>query len=680
MRFWLAAGTLCLVGWAHADEAVHRRGDYSFRVGAPPAFVEAAELPAQWDPAAPGATGATWRGWLYDRQVDRRGDAATAYIDYAYEPKSASLLGDAGKYQIAFNPGYQTLTIHGVSLRRDGRWQDRLDPEDVSLARRESGFERDMADGAVTALIVLDDVRVDDVVRIAYTIRGANPILAGQDSDTMYFAWQTPLLDSRFRLLEEPGTRLEARRENGAPAATVRDTADAVELSMRAHGNAAVVDESNYPVWYQPYPRAQVSRPRTWGDVVAWALPLYPRVEAPLPDDLERRIAEWRRLPTQATRLTAALRAVQDEVRYFGVEIDDNTHRPAAPADSWRRRRGDCKDKAYLLVTILGRLGIPAVPALTSIDEGRAVTGMIPSAYDFDHVVVRAQVDGKTLWVDPTISQQGGTAADSDLRNYGVALPVAAGASAPEAVSAPAGADAGTEIYELYRPTGDGRKVPLEIRTVYKGRAADARRAGFASERLAEVSRRYADFYRRRFGELEVSGEPRLDDDRQANVLTVVEHYVLAAPFEAEGASVEGLNVRADAIDGATALPSTMQRKGPLSFAMPGRYRHQVRVAVPQGWKPTFSAESQGVEGGHFDYRRSVDMAAGEARLDYTLQVRDQDIDAAQAAAHVTELRDVQDSLSATLRFRRPQAQADEARAKRLRDLLRGVQEGGKTP
>lgn len=677
MRYWIGAYALFLAGWAQATEGVYQRGDFKFEAGPKPAHVIERSIPERWDPAAPGASGATWRSWLYDRQVDRRGQAASVYVDYAYEAKTASLLGDAGKYQITFNPDYQGLTIHRVELRRDGRWSDRLQPDHISLARRENRFEEDLADGEVTALIVLDDVRVDDVVRIAYTITGSNPVLAGQDSDTMYFGWGSPLLDAHFRMIDDPGTRFVVRREHGAPEASQRETDGGAEIQMHAHGVAATVDESNYPIWFQPYPRAQISTQRSWSDVVAWALPLYPKVDEPLPPDLEARIRAWSRLPSQGEQLTAALRAVQDEVRYFGVELGDNSHRPVAPSDTWRRRRGDCKDKAYLLSTILARLGIRGVPALTSTEEGRAVEDMIPSAYDFNHVIVRSQIEGKTVWVDPTSSQQGGDAAASDLSRYGVVLPVAEGITALEQVVAPDSVDAGTEVVESYSPAADGRDVPLEIRTTYKGWAADLRRAGFASERLSDTSRRYADYYRKRFGDLTVVREPEVSDDRGSNVLTVIERYRLADPFEAEGASVRGLTVRADTIDVPAALPTTMQRTGPLYFAWPGTYRHAVRLRIPTEWKPVFGDEHEAVDGTFFDYRRDVVVREGETKLDYSFEVRKSDVASIQASVHVGELRKVQDMLSATLRFRMPQGQDQQDRARRLRELLHNVQGGG---
>jgi hypothetical protein len=345
MRIVLMLLALMLAGVAGAQEVEHARGEYRFSVGPEPAFAEPQEVPAQWDAKAPGAGDTPWRFWLFDKQIDRRGGHDQVYFDYVYEVKDTTLLGEAGRYQIGFNPDYQRLILHRVQLRRGGKWYERLVPDRISLARREEGFEQDLADGNVTALIVLDDVRVDDVVRVRYSIVGSNPILSGQLIDATTFAWSSPMLRTRLRVLYDPGRKPDVRLENGAPTPVIRQTDAATEVLFESARNAAYTDEGSYPVWYQPYPRAQVSQARRWSDVVDWALPLYPAQTAPLPADLEAHLAQWSKLADPQARVSAALRLVQEQVRYFGVEMGDNTHRPTLPAETWSRRYGDCKDK-----------------------------------------------------------------------------------------------------------------------------------------------------------------------------------------------------------------------------------------------------------------------------------------------------------------------------------------------
>jgi transglutaminase-like putative cysteine protease len=677
IRIW-AWALFLLAGTAHGGVAEHARGEYRFATGPVPAFVERAALPAQWPEDAPGADDARWRYWLHDVQSDRRSGHDEVFVDYAYEARGTSLIGDAGRFEVSFNPEYQRLTFHEVGLRRDGHWHDRLAPERISLARREDGFERDLADGTVSALIVLDDVRPRDVVRIAYSIAGSNPVLAGQGSDWLRFGWQHPMLHARLRVLMDPGSRPRVHRERGAPEAVVRDRADAVETVIEGRALPLVVDDGQYPAWYQPYPRAQVSGARSWADVVAWAMPLYPPVER-LPEDLEQKLAQWRQLPDRRARITAALRLVQDEVRYFGVEMGENTHRPTPPADTWRRRYGDCKDKVYLLVSLLGRMDVDAVPALVSASRGKAVSGFAPSAAVFDHVIARVEVPGETLWLDPTITMQGGRAGDYDLSDYGVALPVMEGSAVPEAIAAPPGAAErnGVVVVERYLPQADARDVQLEIETIYRGDSADGRRRSLASERGDELSRRYADYYRRRLGDLDATAAPRIDDDREANALTVTESYLLKAPFDDEAGAVKALDVYADALQDVTRLPASMARTTPLAYAVPGRYRHEIRVAVPERWSAVFGKENREVSGAVFDYARDVTVDGEEASVVYRLDVRQAEVAGEDASDHLARIRELQDELSATLRFRMPANVAADERQRRLQQLLRNAIDEG---
>jgi hypothetical protein len=670
---------LLLATVAQAAQGVYKRGDFEFSVGPAPGFAQERPLPAQWPADAPG-TDAPWRTWRFDEQVDWRGGGHVDFLDYAFEARSPSLVGDAGKFTITFNPEYQRLRIHRVELRREGHWLDRLDPEHISLARRERGFEDDTADGQVTALLVLDDVRIGDVVRITYTVDGSNPVLAGQELASAHFGWRNPMLDVRLRVVGDPGTVFNVDRQHGAPAPVAQQTATGAEVLLAAHAVAPVVDEKDYPAWYQPFPHAQVSVQRTWAGVVGWALPLYPAVAGPLPADLEAKLQQWRLLVDDAARLEAAVRAVQDDVRYFGVEMGENTHRPAAPADTWRRRRGDCKDKAYLLVTLLKRLGIDAEPALTSMSTGRAAGERVPSAYVFDHVIVRAHPRGGDVWIDATATQQGGQPRDADLSMFGIALPVVAGTEAPVQIAAPARRLSEMAAVERYFPGEGTGEVRFEVSTVYRGAYADVRRRSLAGERAEDRAKGFADYYRKRFGELRQAAEPVIADDREGNVLRIDEAYVLAAPFQDDGGATRRLDVRADTLDAVAALPPTMARSGPLYFARPGRYRHEVRVRVPPRWKAKFGAEDDHIEDKAFDFTRNVRVEGGEALLRYDLDVRERDVAVADTGHHLDGLRRVRDELGASLRFEMPRSDDADARAKRLQDLLHGVSPPGASP
>ena len=675
MRWGAGLALAAMAAQATAAEFV--RGDLKFETGDAPAFVTRRDWPTQWDPKSPGADDHRWRYWWQDIQSDRRGGRNIVYVDRAYQPRAQSLVGDAGRVQIEFVPDFQTLTIHRIELLRDGRWQNRLVPERISLARRESDFEQDMTDGSATALLVLDDVRVDDVIRVSYSIAGSNPILAGQTADWSTLGWTSPMMRSNLRVLYDPGTEFRVYRENTALEPQVRRSADGVEVQVLARDLTPTVFEDSYPVWYQPYPTVEIAAARTWADVVAWALPLYPKHDAPFDDELERRIAQWKALPDPVARMTAALRTVQNDVRYFGIEIGDNSHRPNSPDLVWRRRYGDCKDKVYLLSTLLHRLGIDAVPALVNTERGKATGGFVPSASSFDHVIVRARIGDQTIWLDPTIDQQGGDPRRVDLADYGMVLPVAPGVSALETIAPPREANAGVDLSERFVPDADGKSMTFEVDTIYTGTSADFQRRNTLSERGDELARRYSEYYRKRYGDVDAIGTPTVTDDPVANRLVVHERYRLNSPLQTESSGVRGLDLFAEALDTPSALPASLDRKGPLAFTERGRYRHVVTVQLPPLWTPTFSDENSDSRSDAFAFHRNVSIKDRTVTLEYQLDVGRDEVPADRVAEHLQALRKVRDDLSATLRFTIPASLNAQQRQERLRALLRALVEEG---
>ena len=95
-----------------------------------------------------------------------------------------------------------------------------------------------------------------------------------------------------------------------------------------------------------------IQRP-SWSRVAAWGESLFVS-PGPVPAALHAPLAQIRSASASTPgRVLRALRFVQDEVRYLGVEIGVNSHVPYPPATVMKRRFGDCKDKVLLLMTML---------------------------------------------------------------------------------------------------------------------------------------------------------------------------------------------------------------------------------------------------------------------------------------------------------------------------------------
>jgi transglutaminase-like putative cysteine protease/Tfp pilus assembly protein PilF len=100
-------------------------------------------------------------------------------------------------------------------------------------------------------------------------------------------------------------------------------------------------------------------------------------------------------------RLVAGL---HKNVRYTGVEFGEASIVPQYPSDTLKRKYGDCKDKAALLVTLLRAVDIPANLALLSTGPGQDINPELPGMGMFDHAIVFVPASGSEpeLWIDAT--------------------------------------------------------------------------------------------------------------------------------------------------------------------------------------------------------------------------------------------------------------------------------------
>lgn len=100
-------------------------------------------------------------------------------------------------------------------------------------------------------------------------------------------------------------------------------------------------------------------------------------------------------------KITAAL---HKDVRYTGIEFGESSLIPQFPAETLKRKYGDCKDKATLLIAMLRAAGIPANLALLSAGPGEDVNPDLPGMGVFDHAIVYvpAADSNPELWIDAT--------------------------------------------------------------------------------------------------------------------------------------------------------------------------------------------------------------------------------------------------------------------------------------
>jgi transglutaminase-like putative cysteine protease len=185
------------------------------------------------------------------------------------------------------------------------------------------------------------------------------------------------------------------------------------------------------------------------------------------------------------------------EIRYTGVELGQGGLVPRTPAETLRRRFGDCKDKAVLLIAALRALDIPAYAALLDAgDDQQDVEQELPGFGGFNHAIV--VVPGTpSIWIDPTdrFARAGELPTDDQGRLALIASATATGlVHTPEA---DAGENRSVKTREFFlADLGTARAVETDE---YSGAAERDLRAFYVSEDPETLRDAVSDYLRKTY-------------------------------------------------------------------------------------------------------------------------------------------------------------------------------------
>lgn len=628
----------------------------SFTVKAPPPWVQANAISSKESVNHQKDAESGTICLLSDHQYRVNAGKTERYIQRVQKIVTTSGLEVAAKVQLDFEPSYQDLIIHHIHILRGDQVIDAFKPGDVKIIQKEEELSSHLYNGELTALILLDDVRVGDVIDYAYSINGNNPVLGGRFTTIFYLAEAEPVELLRYRLLWPAGRSLNFRADGIESQASVRPIGNETEYVWERCAAPQIEMDDLAPSWYNPYPQIQLSEFADWRDVVAWAVSLY-TVKTPASALLANQIADWKSLQ-QEDGILSALRFVQDDVRYMGIELGPYSHQPTSPSDVFARRFGDCKDKSLLLTTIFRALGVEAHPALVNADRGRTLKRWQPSPFAFDHVIVKAIISGKTYWFDPTISHQRGTLESRYNPPYDLALVIKEGNTDIEEIPLPVpklAATPTTIIKENYRVTSYDEPAILEVVATYTSRDADEMRAYFAKHSRADIGRDFIGSYDDTYPNIEAVGLPQIQDDEKLNAIMVTEKYRLPRFWKDQ---VRGLF--AGFIYRSMDHPKSISnRHAPLALTYPMSINQIIEVELPD---PLLAKQDSGAvidDAMRFDYRFSREGRS--VRLNYELRTISNEVPLERFSAYLDTVDKIEGQLRYDLTRATPRLKTDDA-------------------
>jgi tetratricopeptide (TPR) repeat protein len=606
---------------------------------APPAAWVAAREPAPETIAEPDLPVAVLS---FDTQVRDEGGRQDIYSASKLKFLTAQGLA-AGNLAFAWRPETDDLTVHKVLIHREDETIDLLgEGQTFAVLRREQNLEQAMLDGTLTANLFPDGLQVGDVLEVATTITTRNPV-TGDHAEALVGPLNLAAGRADVTLSWPTGTKMRLERTDDLPQwkRTRRGGYEFAELSLV--DLRPIVPPRGAPGRYALVRMAQASDYASWGEVSQLFAPLYAEAAAIPAEGALRNEVEKIRAASEdpVVRAEKALALVQERVRYVALLSGLGGLVPASAADTWTRRYGDCKGKTALLMGILAELGIESEPVLVSTVLGKALDERLPGVGLFDHVILRATIDGREYWLDGT--RTGDSAlARLEVPYFGWGLPVREGAAElvrliPEPPAQPL-EDFAIEFDAREGIYGD---VPARLEIVYSGDSAIGLNAALSQMTGDVRDRALREFWRDRLDFVEADQVRSVFDPVTGELRLTLEG---TAKMDWDGGwyttDYTRVGYRAD-----FSRDAGHGRDAPFRVGYPSYDRTRQTILLPPGFAETAlrgETEVDEVVGGVHYYRHAT-LEDGRFHIERSERSVVPEFPAAEAAAAEKRLRELSD-------------------------------------
>ena len=299
--------------------------------------------------------------------------------------------------EITWQEGRVSPFLLGVTVTRAGDQVFHLGPQqdgpDIPLYPASP-----MPSPIARCVLPSPDLQRGDILEWAVELR-AQPLIKGHFFANMNWQLQHAVSESIFTVTVPKGKEIEWRSWGKAPEPVVTEDAEQCRYVWHAEESIAPRDPT------QAIPNAQtwISSGANWPEIANWYLCQLEK-SGTRPDLLRDQAADIiEGLDDYRDRVVALVSSVSSAVATAeSAEVID-LFCPRPPSQVLSSRRGDCKDKAWLMVNLLQAAGLQAHIGLVCLGRSQPpLREQLPTPLFFDHTVVGISGPGRMLWVDPT--------------------------------------------------------------------------------------------------------------------------------------------------------------------------------------------------------------------------------------------------------------------------------------
>jgi tetratricopeptide (TPR) repeat protein len=333
---------------------------------------------------------------------------ASRFHQEVFQPLTDAAAASAREYELTYETDTETVQLRAARVyRKDGRVDEAIESGSGAMADDPAIA---MYTSARSYYVLFPRIDPGDVVELQYRVED----VAQRNNLSDYFGEIVPMqapepIARAEYVLVTPRSRTLYFNEPRVPGLrrATEEQGDQRTYRFVALDVPAVEGEPMQPPWPEVLPHVSVSTFRTWDEMGRWYWGLVK--DQFVPDDEVRRRAEalTAGMKDDASKVRAIYDYVVQNTRYVALEFGIHGYKPYRCAQIFARGFGDCKDKATLIVTMLGALGIKATPVIVRTGLKGDVESVPATLAAFDHMI--AYVPSLDLYLDGTAEYTGST-------------------------------------------------------------------------------------------------------------------------------------------------------------------------------------------------------------------------------------------------------------------------------
>jgi transglutaminase-like putative cysteine protease len=583
---------------------------------------------------------------LTDYQINV--EQETEFFHFGRKIFNSTGVQNGSEIDVDYDPAYEKLIFHEISVWRNGAKIDLLDLSKLKVIQKEKDQERYLYDGSLSAIMILEDIRVGDILEYSFSKIGFNPIYNKIFFTSFYLQFSDPVDKFLVKIISDKNHPLNYKTINTTVAPEIRSVSNKIEYILDLNNLKPVTTEDFMPSYFDPYQRIYFSELNSWDQLSNWINSVFKPIV--VSEDLKSLVHELTTgIIDKDDQILRLVRFVQNDIRYTGFEGGISGYKPHAPSKVLAQRFGDCKDKSWLLVNLLKAIDVEAMPVLINTEKKDKVKDLLPSANVFNHCVVKINFDKKAIWIDPTINNQGGELLNTHFPDYKLGYVINGDQSGFEEIKSVT--ESKTDVKEIFTLEETGNGCQYEVQTVYYGVEADYQREYFFNTSLNDIQKSFLNFYANNFPDIDTVQILGYEDDLVHNTFKTTEKYFIKELWNRNGNDSSQLvaSFYPRSVYQLFRIPSSKNRKMPLALVHPSHYKQVTELHFPERYSITNSKKAFSNEG--FSYKESINYYNQVCYLTYQFNSKKDAIQPDEYKKYIQDVTAITDVLDFQLQY-----------------------------